>query len=180
VAEKRLQRARQQHAFEKAQRLAKAELAASELALKLDKRRLEQIDGQLERCTIHAPQAGIVVYARTNASRSARGAIVEAGAQVRERQPLIRISDPSHLRVRVHVNESRIARVRLGQPAKVQCDAFPAREFQGKVLHVSTIPEPTSWLNADVKDYAVLVSIDEPADGLRIGLTALVEIQSGD
>jgi hypothetical protein len=48
------------------------------------------------------------------------------------------------------------------------------------VVDVSGVPEPTSWLNADVKEYAVLVSIEEPADGLRIGLTALVEIHAGD
>ena len=52
-------------------------------------------------------------------------------------------------------------------------------DFKGKVVHVSEVPEPASWLNADVKEYAVLVSIDGSTDGLRVGLTALVELDAG-
>jgi HlyD family secretion protein len=180
VAEKEMLRARQKHEFEMAQRIAEAGLITSKLALTQNQQKLHQIERQLERCKIYSPQDGIVLYVTTNASRTARGTVIEEGAQVRERQTLIQLPDLGNLRLRVHVHESRIARVRLGQPAKIQCDAFPTRNLQGKVAHVSNVPEPTSWLNADVREYAVLVSIDGPADFLRIGLTALVEIHAGD
>jgi multidrug resistance efflux pump len=187
VAEKQLLKAREEQAFEKAQRIAEAELAASKLALSQDQRKLEEIQQQLQRCKIYAPQAGIVLYAATptsqtasrSASRTAR-AVIEEGAQVRERQTLIQLPDLSNLRMKVKVNESRIARVRVGQPAKIQCDAFVGRLFQGKVVQVSKVPEPSSWLNTDVRDYAVLVSLDGPTDGLRIGLTGVVEINTRD
>jgi multidrug resistance efflux pump len=178
VAEKQMQLARQKREFEKAQRMSEAELAASQLALTQDQRKLDEIRQQLERCRVCAPQAGIILYAKTYTSRSARGAVIAEGAQVRERQTLIQIPDPSNLQLRVNVNESQIARVRLGQPATIHCDAFPKREFRGKVVRVSDVPQPASWLNTDVREYAVLVSIDASADMLRLGLTALAEIDT--
>ena len=48
-------------------------------------------------------------------------------------------------------------------------------KFDQEMLKMSEIR-----LNADVKEYAVLVSIEEPTDFLRIGLTALVEILAGE
>ena len=180
VAEKELMRTRQKHAFEKAQRIADAGLVASKLALARDQQALEQIEEELAHCMIHAPRAGTVLYVAANTSRSSRGTGVAEGAQVRQRQTLLQLPDLDRLQLKVHVNESRIARVRVGQPATIQVDAFPDRSFQGKVVQVSDVPEPTSWLNSDVKEYAVLVSIDGPTDGLRVGLTALVEIDVDD
>ena len=178
VAERQLLLTREKHAFEQARRTAEAELSASEAALAREQRNLDQIKQRLERCKISAPQAGMVVYATANATRANQGSVLAEGAQVRERQTLIQLPDLNHLQLKVHVNETRIARVRVGQPAIIRVDAFPTREFQGKVVHANNVPEPTSWLNADVKEYAVHVSIDGPIDGLRIGLTALAEIDT--
>lgn len=180
VAERRMLLAREKHRCDKAQAAAAAEQIATRSALAQEQRKLDRIRQQLKRCKIYAPQAGIVLYAAANASRTSRGSVVAEGAQVRERQTLIQLPDLNHLRLKVHVNETRIARARPGQPARIQVDAFPDRQFKGKVVHVSNVPEPTSWLNADVKEYAVLVSIDGPVDKLRVGLTALVEIDAAE
>jgi HlyD family secretion protein len=122
-------------------------------------------------------QNGIMVYATVAASRN-RTTAIEEGATVRERQPIVRIPDLPRLQVKVHVNESRISRVRVGQSARILCDALPDRPFQGRVVQVNDVPEPSSWLTGDVKEYAAVVSIEGPAESLRIGLTALVEIDA--
>ena len=149
---------------------------ARKTAITLEADRLERIQMQIQNCTIVAPQAGVVVYADPT-SRRAAGAPLEEGATVREHQRLIQLPDLSKLEVRVQVHESRIDRVKVGQPVRLRVDAFPDRTFQGKVTKVSTTPDPASWLSANVKLYAVLVSLENPPPGLRIGLTTEAEIR---
>lgn len=177
LARRQMELARQKMETEKAIHAAEADLMAAEAAGTMQIRTLEQVKEQLSHCNIHAPQSGLVVYATTGASRTSRTAI-EEGAVVAERQPIIRIPDMSKLQIRVYVNESRINRLQPGQSAKIAVDAFPNRQFRGQLVSVSNVPEPTSWLNADIKQYSAIVSIEEPADSLRIGMTALVEIDT--
>jgi hypothetical protein len=58
----------------------------------------------------------------------------------------------------------------------VRVEAIPERALNGRVTSVSTTPEPGSWFNSAVKEYAVLVSLDDTDEALRIGMTAVVEI----
>jgi HlyD family secretion protein len=176
IAQKKLQLVRQKNALEKSVRTAKAEVEVKKSAVAVATRKLDQIERQIARCKIYAPQDGIVAYATATASRSSRTTAIEVGATVRERQLLLRIPDLSSLQVRVRVNESRISRVRVGQSARILCDALPQRPLQGRVVQVNDVPEPTSWASGDVKEYAAVVSIEGPVESLRIGMTALVEI----
>jgi HlyD family secretion protein len=180
VAEKEMLRERQKQAFAKAQRIAEAGLVASRSALSRDRQNLELIRQHIARCKIYSPRAGVVLHVTPNTSRGSRGPAIGEGMEVRQRQTLLQLPDLARLRVKVSVNESRIARVKAGQPATIEVDAFSDRRFRGKVIQVSSLPEPTSWLNGDVKEYAVLVSIEEPTDALRVGMTALVEIDVDD
>ena len=105
-----------------------------------------------------------------------RTVAIEAGDMVRERQTILHMPDVSRLQARALVEESRIHRVRKGQPAVVRVDAFPDRDFRGTVAEVSGRPEPTRWSRPDVTRFAVLVSIDNPAAGFRPGMTGMAEI----
>jgi multidrug resistance efflux pump len=102
------------------------------------------------------------------------------GAAVRQRQAILRIVDTKRLQLRVLVHQSRINRVRVGQAAEIQFDAAPNKTITGKVLKISTIPEPSSWTSGNVKRYAVQVSINNPPDYLRLGMSAAVEINTAD
>ncbi len=155
---------------------AKTELGAREAALNVALQQLKDIEQQIASCAIHAPQGGTVVYNNVFSSRGGASFQVEPGAQVRERQSIVRLADLSRLQVNVKVNETRIARVRPGQAVMIHCDAFPDRTFRGKVQTVSRFPEPSTWLNDNVKNYSVIVSIDDPSPNLRLGLTAMAEI----
>jgi HlyD family secretion protein len=180
IARKKLQMVRQKSDLEKSMRSAQAQVLAKKSVVAAATRKLDQIEQQIAKCKIYAPQDGIVVYATAtaSASRSNRAAAIEVGATVRDRQPLIRIPDLSSLQVKVRINESRIGRVRIGQSARILCDALPQEPFQGRVVQVNDVPEPSSWLNGDVKEYAAVVSIEGSVESLRIGLTALVEIDA--
>jgi HlyD family secretion protein len=179
VAKKQLQVLRIQTEAESAIRLSESELQAVQASCEQVQLQLANIKRQIENCKLVAPQAGLVMHPRANTGRTNRTAVLEEGAQVRERQTLILLPDMTDLRLRVFVNESRISRVAVGQPATIRCDAFPDREWSGKVTHISDQPEPSSWFAPDIKRYAVFVSIEGPTEQLKIGLTALVEIDAG-
>jgi HlyD family secretion protein len=156
---------------------AQAEAVARKTAFQLEEGRLKRIQQQMENCCIVAPRDGIVVYANVAAARRTDpGAVIGQGATVRQRQPILTMPDMTRLRVRATVHESRVDRVRKGQPAEIRVDAFPDRVFRGTVAEISDTPEPTSWFNSQVKQYAVVVSIEDPPPQLRLGMTALVEI----
>lgn len=127
------------------------------------------MDGYIRNCQIIAPRDGVVLHA------VGRG-VIEQGTMVRQRQPILRMPDMSRLEVRVRVPESRIDRVGEGQPATIRIDAFPEQEFRGKVAQVSDAPEPARPADRHGKRYAVVVAIESPTPELRLGLTALVEI----
>ena len=158
---------------------AELDLQAAKLVEDRAKARLARVEDQLVKCRLTAPADGVVVYANAAAARrSAAAAQIEEGATIRERQPILQIVDVSQLRLRVAVHESRIRRVEKGQTARIRFDGIPGKTFTGKVLSVSNTPDPANWFSSDVKTYAVLVSIDDPVKKVKLGLSAMVEIDA--
>ena len=156
---------------------AEATLRARVAAKQLQESQLAETKQQLERCKIYAPQAGTVMHVQVASGRTATQPLVD-GVKVRERQTLLRLLDLSQWQMRVFVNESKIARVRVGATASVSLNAIAEEVFEGTVRSVSNTPEPSSWFEADVKRYAVIVAIDKPPRFVRVGLTGVVEIES--
>src|SRR5262249_20913432 len=61
--------------------------------------------------------------------------------------------------------------------ATVQVDAFPERSYQGTVRSVAVLPaQGGNYSSPDVKVYDAIVTIDEPVEQLRPGMTAVTEI----
>jgi multidrug efflux pump subunit AcrA (membrane-fusion protein) len=157
---------------------ASAELAASKAACDLEKGKLERLEEQVKRCTIHAPQDGMVIYGndRSGGFRGGSGApTIEEGAQVREFQTIIRLPDLSQMQIKVLVHESKIENVRIGQPAIIR---IRDRDLRGTVVSVSSQPEAMNFFAASVKEYASIVRIDNMTgeDHIKPGMTAEVEI----
>ncbi len=156
---------------------AEANVKAKEAAHKLDMEQLALVESQIEKCVIRSPEAGQVVYANVTGWRGTREVIIDAGEQVRERQVLIRLPDPSRMQVVAKINESKITLVERGMPASIRLDAFPDIELHGAVDKVNEFPVPTSFFGSSVKEYETVVRIDESPPGLRPGLTAEVRIR---
>lgn len=154
---------------------ALAELKARQTVAKAELQRLDHLQQQLKNCRIVAPRDGIVAHANQT-SRRAEPAGIEKGATVRERQALLHMPDLEHLQMNVQVHESKIARVKTGQSATIRFDAFPNQNFSGSVTAIADTPLPGAWPNLDVKQYEVIVSLDQADPRLKIGLTGLVEI----
>ncbi len=160
---------------------ASAKLRAEEAGLQLEKDRLDRFQNQLKNCVITAPAKGMVVYAndagRGRFGGSSQAGQVEEGAMVRESQSLVRLPDLSRMQVKVAVHESRVDLLRLGMPARI---VIQDQEYAGRVLSIANQPERSSWMTANVKEYATSVSILGDGDKLRPGMTAEVTILVAD
>ena len=109
-----------------------------EANLQFAQQRLALIQRQAANCTIRAPVAGTVVYW---SPRGGRSDIISEGLRVFERQPILRVEDLTQLQVKAQVDETRVAWIKAGMPAKIVVDALPDRELTGSVASVSDRPE---------------------------------------
>lgn len=158
---------------------ARAEVEKQKLQVKVREEDYNEERAQLEACKMYAPQSGTVVYANDSGRRRSE-MIIEEGAEVRERQEIIKIPDLTRMKVEAKVHESKIAMVDTGLPVLVRVDAFPDKVYHGEVNSVASVPSSTNWFNGDLKEYKVEIRITdedpEKISRLRPGLTAGVEI----
>jgi HlyD family secretion protein len=171
-----------ERALERVNNLAKAAVqqaethfAAEEAALRLEESKLEHLEDQIAKCTLHAPQAGVVVYPFPEDNDMVE-LIIKQGTLIRERQHVFSIPDTDVLQVTTSVHEALVNQIKPGMPARIEISVFPDLVLRGEVKHVSPLPEPQDWRRTTVKFYSTKVSLLEQAEGLRPGMTARVEI----
>jgi len=156
--------------------LAQAETArdSARRAYDKEKERYDRYNEQLEKCKIFAPQDGMVAYAVSDSRRG--GAVIEAGAFVRERQEILTLPNLTKMQVNTAVHESVLDQVAVELKAVIRVDAFPDRSFTGRVKSVAVLPDQGGWFASDTKVYKTIVTIDEDVQQLKPGMTAVVEI----
>lgn len=157
------------------------EVEAAKLTYDVEREKLERLQNQIEACTIRAPQEGEVVYATmsTGGGRSSQPVAIEAGAQVRERQPIINLPDTTQMKVACRIHESLIGSIRKGLRARVRVDAYPDEIYSGEVGHVSSVPMSGNFPNYDLREYQTEINLTDAVEKirkLRPGLTSQVEI----
>jgi HlyD family secretion protein len=99
-----------------------------EAALTAARAELSLAEAALEKTRIRAAAAGTVLQVMTKAG--------ETVAPSPEASLLV-IGDVSSLRVRAEFEERDLGKVRVGQAAVVRSDAFPGRDFEGKVTFLA-------------------------------------------
>src|SRR5690606_4974608 len=81
--------------------------------------------------------------------------------------------DLSQMLIELSIDESDVGQLREGQPVRFTVDAFPRREFSGRVKQVRLSATNTQ----NVITYPVIVSVDNPDGSLLPGMTANAEIE---
>ena len=157
-------------------RIAQAKWEAAKNSYDLEAEKLRDIEDQIAKCTIVAPQAGTVKYAHETDRHGQQEFIVEEGAVVRERQTIIRLPNADSMVVELTINESLIQYVHPGLLSTISPVGLD-RTFKGTVTKVNQYAEPTGWIRANVKEYKAFVSVTDPTAALRPGMTASVTIQ---
>ncbi|MBM4075966.1 MAG: HlyD family efflux transporter periplasmic adaptor subunit, partial [Planctomycetes bacterium] len=156
-----------------------AEFKSRELTYEVESKKLERLKTQIDACKIKATQEGQVVYANTRDGRSSDQVLIEVGATVRERQPIINLPDLNSMKVNGRIHESRISLVTPGLHTSIRVDAYADENFHGEVDTVASVPSSTGSFSRDIKEYeAVIKIVDEPdkVNKLRPGLNATIEI----
>ena len=141
--------------------------------------RLAELNVQIEKSKIVAPTNGIVLYASTVQISRRQWWVkpLAVGGTVVERQELIYIPLESGMVVETMVPEASLTKVSRGMSAKIKIDAFPGREFQGKLVKIGVLPDGQSAsLNPDLKLYKCEIECDFQDMTIRPGMSCDVEL----
>ena len=158
---------------------AKAKLRSAQGNHQVQVRQRDDLNEQLEKCTIRAKKPGLVVYGGAGDDMVYYGneERIREGATVRERQAIITIPDMTRMSVKVKVHESYIKKVKKGQKARITVDAFPDKILTGEVTKVGVLPDSQNrWMNPDLKVYLTTVTVDGTQDWVKPGMSTKVEI----
>jgi multidrug resistance efflux pump len=171
-----------------------ASRSASKSIFDQEARRLEEIEGEIKKCKIVAPQDGLVVYFVPEQVKGGGGtqqSIVAQGEPVREGQKMMQIPDLSTMLVNVRVPEAQVSYLHnepdsrdksTWQKAQVRVDAFSSRTLNGHIKMVDNFASQQDFFAADVKVYKTIVTIDQNIDGLNLkpGMSAEVTIYADE
>jgi multidrug resistance efflux pump/acetyl esterase/lipase len=137
---------------------------------------LAAAEANLEGTVIRAPDDGAVVRR-----------IVQPGGSTTVGQPIIALWVGEQIWVEAWVDEDDLADIGVGSPAVVTFKSYPDREFTGVVesLGVSTdfelpdsaVPQPRSERMRSTPLISARIQLDDPADDLFPGLSAVVGIR---
>lgn len=142
---------------------AKAALVKAETNLELAEDRLNDV-------AVPAPITGTVVEKTVE-----EGQIITSAKEVTGGTILLRMADLNEVQVRTLVDETDIGSIRAGLEASIRVEAYPEREFTGRVLQI----EPQAVVEQNVTLFAVLTRIDNREGLLKPGMNADVEIVVG-
>jgi HlyD family secretion protein len=159
---------------------ARAQLSQARSALTQNQAMLGRLSDILKKTTYTAPINGVVTYIAVRVGEN-----VVPGIQNATGSYLMTISDMSIVTSEVMVDETDIVSVKLGEDGEVTIDAIPGKYFRGKVTEVGTqavlrssglASTQSTTGNQEAKDFKVVVTLQNPPDGLRPGLSSTAKI----
>jgi len=158
----------------------KAQKDSADRRISQSRANLTRVSDVLRKTTYAAPFDGMITNLPVR-----EGETVVIGIQNSPGSTLMSIADMSVITAEVKVDETDIVNVKLGQPAEVTIDAIPKKSFKGLVTEIgnnaivrSTGLATTQQTTAsqEAKDFKVVVTLQEPPENLRPGLSATAKI----
>jgi HlyD family secretion protein len=113
------------------------------------------------------------------------GETVVVGIQNAEGSTLMTLADMSVITAEVKVDETDIVNVQIGQSADVTVDAIPGKAFKGHVTLVGdqallrstgVATSQSTTGTEEAKDFKVVVTVDDPDNSLRPGLSCTAKV----
>ncbi|HZZ37828.1 MAG TPA: GAF domain-containing protein [Acidobacteriaceae bacterium] len=121
---------------------------------------------ELSRTTLRAQMAGVVATPYVEDL---------AGRKLSLGDPIMELVSTDSVSVDVAVPERDISLLRVGDPARVKLDSFPARTFSGRVGVVS----PASQVIGDDRAFYARITVPNPEGRLRSGMQGYGKIRTG-
>ena len=169
--------------FERAEsqyKVAKAEMESAQYSVKSSEASLKEANENLIKTTVYSPMTGTISSLLVEQGERVVGANMMTGTEV------LRVADLNRMEVVVDVNENDIIRVKLGDTAIVEVDAYLDRDFKGVVTEIANSANTLGTTSDQVTNFKVrililkesyedLISEKNPSP-FRPGMSASVDI----
>jgi HlyD family secretion protein len=169
--------------FEQAEsqyKVARAEKESAEYSVKSSEASLKEANENLVKTTVYSPMTGTISSLSVELGERVVGANMMTGTEV------LRVADLNRMEVVVEVNENDIIRVKLGDTAVVEVDAYLDRDFKGIVTEIANSANTQGTTTDQVTNFKVrililkdsyndLISEKNPSP-FRPGMSASVDI----
>ncbi len=162
--------------------VAKAEVDAAKFSVTSSEASLKEANENLIKTSIYAPMTGTISMLLVELGERVAGTNLMAGTE------MLRVADLSRMEAQVEVNENDIVRVKLGDTAMIEVDAYLDKKFKGIVTEIANSAKTTGVsadqvTNFDVKILVLPESYQDLTEGgkanpFRPGMSATVDIQT--
>jgi len=142
--------------------IAQSSLKAAEYAVRSGEAQLKEARENLLKTSLYAPMDGIISHMEVEKGERVVGTSQMSGTE------LFRIADFSRMEVTVEVGESDVVRIETGDSVRVEIDAYPRRNFRGKVVQIAN--------SAKVANFGVRIELLPDSVKVLPGMSAAVTI----
>jgi HlyD family secretion protein len=144
---------------------AEALLKQADAQLAIQRANVSTAKVDLERCTITAPITGIVLDRQTEPGKT-------VAASLNAPTLFTLITDLIKMQISADVSEADIGAIAEGQDVTFTVDAYPERQFRGRVSQIRNLPKTAQ----SVVVYSTIIEVDNRDLRLKPGMTANVSI----
>jgi len=129
------------------------------------KSQINLLENQIQDTILISPTQGQIIKINKRAGEIVQPMLGEVVISLLPAEPL---------QIEVDIPEAEIGKIEIGDPCKITLDAFPEKEFSGKVIEI----EPSATIIQGVVYYRVKTSLDGEVSKIKPGMTANVTIIS--
>jgi len=144
---------------------AEAQFQQANAQLSIQTASVENAKTDLSRCTLYAPIDGIVIDRLAEVGRT-------VAASLNAPTLFTIVKDLTKMQIKAAVAEADIGNIEVGQDVNFTVDAFPNRQFSGRVEQMRNLPTTAQ----NVVTYATIIGVRNDDLKLKPGMTASVSI----
>jgi HlyD family secretion protein len=133
---------------------AEQQVASAEFNIKSAQASLNEAVDNLERTIIYSPIGGVISKLNVEEGEKVSGTALMQGTE------LLRVANLEEMEARVEVTENDILKVKLGDTAYIEVDAYQEKLFKGLVYEIAYSPQTDAALTTDqVTDFIVKIKL---------------------
>jgi HlyD family secretion protein len=161
-------------------KVAKAERESALYSVKSTEASLKEANENLVKTTVYSPMTGTISSLSVEVGERVVGANMMTGTEV------LRVADLNRMEVVVEVNENDIIKVKPGDTANVEVDAYLDRDFKGVVTEIANSAKTAGMTTDQVTNFEVRILIlhdsykdlitEKNPSPFRPGMSASVDI----
>lgn len=149
---------------------ANADMRDAEINLAKKQRQKDEMMSVLDKFTIYAPAPGMLIYHKEWGGQKRK-----VGSNISPWDLTVAtLPDLTSMISKTYINEIDISKIKTGQEVRIGVDAFPEKEYTGKVFEVANIGEQLP--NTDAKVFEVVIKVDGTDPILRPSMTTSNQI----